>query len=160
MKLLCDEMLKGLGRWLRAAGYDTAIAENGVADREVWARACREDRLLITRDRKFREYRDSDQRVLCLGNGRLSDHIRQLSALLPIDWQYRPFSRCLLCNTPLQSAAPGLAARVPPRARPDATPLYYCPQCDKVYWSGGHVKRMQARLCRWQRGDYGPQAES
>jgi uncharacterized protein with PIN domain len=23
---LCDEMLKDLGRWLRAAGYDTVIA--------------------------------------------------------------------------------------------------------------------------------------
>jgi uncharacterized protein with PIN domain len=26
---LCDEMLKGLGRWLRAAGYDTVIAAAG-----------------------------------------------------------------------------------------------------------------------------------
>ncbi|NIO40077.1 MAG: hypothetical protein GTO41_07735, partial [Burkholderiales bacterium] len=23
MRFLCDEMLKGLARWLRAAGYDT-----------------------------------------------------------------------------------------------------------------------------------------
>jgi uncharacterized protein with PIN domain len=25
LRLLCDEMLKGIGRWLRAAGYDVAI---------------------------------------------------------------------------------------------------------------------------------------
>ena len=25
MKFLCDEMLKGLGRWLRVAGYDTVM---------------------------------------------------------------------------------------------------------------------------------------
>jgi hypothetical protein len=28
-RFLCDEMLVGLGRWLRIAGYDTAIAERG-----------------------------------------------------------------------------------------------------------------------------------
>jgi hypothetical protein len=28
-RFLCDEMLRGLGRWLRAAGYDTVIAEVG-----------------------------------------------------------------------------------------------------------------------------------
>src|SRR4030081_174258 len=27
VRLYCDEMLTRLGRWLRAAGYDTAIAE-------------------------------------------------------------------------------------------------------------------------------------
>jgi hypothetical protein len=29
-RFLCDEMLHGLGRWLRAAGYDTVIAESGI----------------------------------------------------------------------------------------------------------------------------------
>jgi hypothetical protein len=26
LRFLCDEMLRGLGRWPRAAGYDTVIA--------------------------------------------------------------------------------------------------------------------------------------
>jgi H+/gluconate symporter-like permease len=30
VRFLCDEMLKGLGRWLRAAGYVTAIATGGL----------------------------------------------------------------------------------------------------------------------------------
>lgn len=40
LRLLCDEMLKGIGRWLRAAGYDTAIAQDGVADEDLLARSC------------------------------------------------------------------------------------------------------------------------
>ena len=51
MKLFCDEMLLRLGRWLRAAGYDTAIAENAVADAEIIERCAGEGRTLITRDR-------------------------------------------------------------------------------------------------------------
>jgi hypothetical protein len=34
-RFLCDEMLVGLGRWLRIAGYDTVIAERGRNDREL-----------------------------------------------------------------------------------------------------------------------------
>jgi hypothetical protein len=40
MRFVCDEMLRGLGRWLCAAGYDTAIAEGGLPDRILAAR-CR-----------------------------------------------------------------------------------------------------------------------
>jgi uncharacterized protein len=32
LRFLCDEMLRGLGRWLRAAGYDTVIADGGIAN--------------------------------------------------------------------------------------------------------------------------------
>ena len=38
-KFLCDEMLWGLGRWLRAAGYDTATAARGLAGGELLRRA-------------------------------------------------------------------------------------------------------------------------
>src|SRR3977135_3678526 len=51
VRLYCDEMLTRLGRWLRAAGYDTAIAENGMPDAALIARCVAEDRILLTRDR-------------------------------------------------------------------------------------------------------------
>ena len=35
VRFLCDEMLVGLGRWLRIAGYDTAIADRGRRDRDL-----------------------------------------------------------------------------------------------------------------------------
>jgi hypothetical protein len=44
-------MLKGIGRWLRAAGYDTAIAQDGVADEDLLAQARAENRVLLTCDR-------------------------------------------------------------------------------------------------------------
>jgi uncharacterized protein with PIN domain len=47
-RFLYDEMLKGLGRWLRAAGYDTVIAAGGLPDRVIAARCAEEDRVLLT----------------------------------------------------------------------------------------------------------------
>jgi uncharacterized protein with PIN domain len=38
VKLFCDEMLGRLGRWLRVAGYDAAIAKGGATDAEIIAR--------------------------------------------------------------------------------------------------------------------------
>ncbi|MBV9968267.1 MAG: DUF5615 family PIN-like protein, partial [Alphaproteobacteria bacterium] len=51
MRLFCDEMLARLGRWLRAAGYDTGIAEGGLPDSVLVARCLAEGRILLTRDR-------------------------------------------------------------------------------------------------------------
>ncbi|MGH6887170.1 MAG: hypothetical protein ACREGK_13975, partial [Geminicoccales bacterium] len=34
---MCEEMLKG-GRWLRAAGYDTAIAASSTSETVCWRR--------------------------------------------------------------------------------------------------------------------------
>lgn len=69
-KLLCDEMLMRLGRWLCAAGYDTAIAASGSSDRALFEEARLEGWLLVSRDRKLAEYRDAD--TPCAGaDGRL-----------------------------------------------------------------------------------------
>jgi uncharacterized protein with PIN domain len=43
-------MLKGIGRWLRAAGYDTAIARAGALDENLLAQARSEERVLLTCD--------------------------------------------------------------------------------------------------------------
>src|SRR5438128_10712908 len=51
VRLYCDEMLARLGRWLRAAGYDTAIAAGGLPDAALIARCAAEARILVTRDR-------------------------------------------------------------------------------------------------------------
>src|SRR5207248_9325475 len=47
--LYCDEMLTRLGRRLRAAGYDTAIAESGLADTRITAQGGTDARVVPTR---------------------------------------------------------------------------------------------------------------
>ena len=61
LRLLCDEMLKGVGRWLRAAGYDAAIVDDGAGDDALLARAHREPS--TSRDRRaILEHADGDDR--------------------------------------------------------------------------------------------------
>ncbi|MDX6381183.1 MAG: uncharacterized protein QOI57_2207, partial [Rubrobacteraceae bacterium] len=57
MKFLCDAMLGGLAKWLRAAGYDTYYARDGtdISDGSLVRMALEEGRVLLTSDRGFLE---------------------------------------------------------------------------------------------------------
>jgi len=150
MKLLCDEMLMRLGRWLRAAGYDTAIAHSGYADREIVAQAVREGRLLITCDRRMAEHKRATSRLILLETQGLHEQAREVAGRLRIDWMYRPFSRCLACNTLLERGDDKHFLMVPPESRKVIEEVYICPGCGKTYWHGSHVVRMRRKLAAWK----------
>jgi hypothetical protein len=150
MRLLCDEMLARLGRWLRAAGYDTEIATGGVSDQALVARCIAEGRLLLTRDRHLTEIAVArGVQVARLPDLGIEPQARMLRRQLGIDWQHAPFSRCLADNALLAPAPPEAAAQAPPRSRAAGGSLRVCPNCARVYWPGGHVRRMLARLAAW-----------
>ncbi len=152
--LLCDQMLARLGRWLRAAGYDTAIQDQATTDRALLERALGEGRLLITRDRKLAEFRQAPGAVLVLAGNRLADSARELTERTAIDWLHRPFTRCLLCNALLAPAPAEARARLPEGARALAADATWCPACDKIFWPGSHARRMRAHLEAWARGEF------
>ena len=149
-RFLCDEMLHGLGRWLRAAGYDAVIASGGLPDRALAARCAEEDRILLTKDRDLAATVAGAARVLLLPGNGIDKAARALRGALDIDWQHAPFTRCLVDNAPLKAAPPCSAARVPEKSRAAGGPLRVCPECGRLYWPGGHVRRMQQRLAAWQ----------
>ena len=96
-RFLCDEMLHGLGRWLRAAGYDTVIAKGGIPDRELARRCAGEDLILLTRDRHLAATAAGIAPVV-LFKGKSDEPARALRTALHIDWQHAPFSRCIVDN--------------------------------------------------------------
>lgn len=146
LRFLCDEMLAGLGRWLRVAGYDTAIAERGCPDRDLVAQACREERILLTRDRRLVEIRRARDRTLVLAADGIDTCAAELSRRLTLDWTRSPLSRCTLCNTKLQLADRRMQARLPPGVGQSGAPVTVCPTCGRLYWEGSHVRRIRQRL--------------
>ncbi len=147
MKLLCDEMLKGLCRWLRAAGYDAEQASEGESDRNLLARAHASGRILLTRDRKLQEHRNAADTLCLLNCNGVDACARELTEKLAIDWLYKPFSRCLICNVPLDLLPRGDFSQAPVDVR-DQT-LLHCPSCKRIYWEGNHVQRMRIKLRNW-----------
>lgn len=150
-KLLCDEMLARLGRWLRAAGYDTAIAEGGTPDAVLIAQARAEGRILITRDRHLASHVGAAMKLWLLHATAIEEQARELRDQYAIDWMRAPFTRCLVDNTMLIMAPAERAALVPPQSRDAGGPLRECPSCGRLYWPGGHVRRMMSRLATFHR---------
>lgn len=140
-------MLKGLARWLRAAGHDTDIAHDGETDRELIRRARASGRLLITRDNKMMEFRNAADTVCLLHCTGIDNCAKALKEKTSVNWLHRPFSRCLLCNTPLTGIKNSTNIVVPDDVRD--SPLFQCSTCKRVYWAGGHVQRMREKLELW-----------
>jgi len=148
-RFLCDEMLTGFARWLRAAGYDTRLCDSGWKDRDILALARKEQRFLITRDHKLSEFRDAGDTVIWLRCNDIDTCASELGQKTYINWLLAPFSRCMRCNTLLVKAEPAALSRVPDGSQKLADPLMFCPVCDKVYWQGSHVERMLEKLQSW-----------
>ena len=87
-RILCDEILVELGRWLRIAGYDTAIAARGCRDRDLVEQARDEEGILLTRDRRLVEIRRASHPTIVLERNNIDacaeELVRRLSISRPL----------------------------------------------------------------------------
>ncbi len=145
-RFLCDEMLTGLGKWLRAAGHDTLIASAPHRDRELVRTCLDHDRRLLTCDRRMLEITHADKVTCVLSAQGVQAQVIELNRSLDIDWLAAPLSRCLLCNGLLTDVAVQQIDRLPPDIRQGGQPVSRCTARDKLYWQGSHYRRLRARL--------------
>jgi uncharacterized protein len=143
MRFLCDEMLGRLARLLRAAGYDTYLAADGEDDAELIKLARREGRILVTRDKRLAAA--AEESVLVRGFG-VDAEAKSLTRAVLMDWDFAPFTRCVMDNAHLREATEAEIARMPAKARALGGPLRACPACGRLYWPGSHVRRMAHKL--------------
>jgi uncharacterized protein with PIN domain len=142
-----DAMLGRLARWLRVLGYDASY-DAGLADPVLVERANAEGRVLLTRDRPLLRELHPDRFVEI----RVDEPLQQLKAVadaLSLQAPAELFTRCLLCNTPLEVVPPAEALPLlPPDVRDLPGPVRRCPTCGRLYWDGSHVRRMRNALER------------
>jgi uncharacterized protein with PIN domain len=143
MRFLCDEMLARLARLLRAAGYDTYLAARSEPDATLLQIAQREGRILLTRDKRLAAA--APESVLIHGFG-VAAEARSLTREVVMDWDFAPFTRCVVDNAHLRDATEAEIARMPRQSQAMAGPFRACPACGRLYWPGSHVRRMTAKL--------------
>jgi len=144
-KLLADGMLGRLAKWLRILGYDTAY-DPRLDDNELVRRARAEGRWLLTRDHELAERRGVHS--LLVESEHLLPQLMQVRSHLGRA-KGRPFSRCPVCNTPLEKvSSEEVQGRVPQFILQSHRRFRRCPSCDRIYWPGTHWKRMQERVAQ------------
>jgi uncharacterized protein len=149
-RFLCDEMLARLCRYLRAAGYDAALARDGIRDRDLLRQCQEETRRFLTLDRRIHEHKAAVGVVVLLHTSRLEEQAQVLANVFGLDWLARAFTRCLVDNTPLLPATARERARFPWLPPGSDHPVAACPRCGRVYWRGSHYQRMREKLEAWQ----------
>jgi uncharacterized protein len=66
---------------------------------------------------------------------------------LQLTGQSRPFTRCLCCNVPVQPVDKAeVLQALPAQVAAAHRTFMHCPVCERVYWPGGHHRRMLAML--------------
>ena len=115
-------------------------------DPTVVARARREGRRLLTRDRRLAETAGAG--ALWIAAQAPMEQAEALARLAPVDWRGRRFTRCTVDNALLRDATPAEIAGMPGAAATGPGPFRACPACGRLYWPGSHVRRLAERLDR------------
>lgn len=146
---LCDAMLGGLARWLRAAGY-RAEFDVHIDDGELVRRALQEDKVLLTSDSGILErYAVSEGLVDYVFIPRDLDVIEQLAHVVGEMGLQRRDSRCMECGGELERVELSeVVEHVPEKVQNQCEAYFRCRACCQVYWRGTHWQSISRRLER------------
>lgn len=141
-RFLLDCHLGRLTAHLRMLGFD-CLYQNDYDDSKMAEIAGREQRILLTRDRRLL-MRKAVTHGYCL---RSLDSLEQLTEVLQrfdLAKRISPFHRCLRCNHPLEPVEKNVILdRLEPLTKQYFDEFHICPACGQIYWKGSHYERMQ-----------------
>ena len=144
-RFLADVNLGKLARYLRMAGFDTAY-RNDADDPELIEQMHREDRALLTRDRRLL-MRRAVQKGYLVRSDWAADQLSEVLRRFDLQGAVRPFTRCLHCNGGLERVN---KREILERLKP-LTKRYYdtfsrCTGCGRIYWKGSHMEQLDPKV--------------
>jgi uncharacterized protein len=154
---LADAMLGSIARKLRFFGFDTLYIAHA-HDNEILKMGIEQDRVILTADKElFKRIVKVGARGVLVGGGpsELEDlaHIFTKCGITSIDMNDIG-SRCSVCNGLLEERTSDEVKNksdnyddvliVPDRVIACHTQFFQCTTCGKIYWEGGHLKRIRA----------------
>lgn len=144
-RFIADVHLGKLARLLRLLGFDT-LYRNDYSDRQIIRLALAEHRIILTRDRGLLKVRTVSHGY-CLHTTVPLQQVRDVLRRFDLVKRAQPFSRCIACNGVLVAVAKeSVAHRLPEKVACSFTQFWQCCSCDRIYWQGSHVQRMNAVL--------------
>jgi uncharacterized protein with PIN domain len=155
LAFFADAMLGRLTRWLRILGYDTAY-EKVITDEVLIERTIREDRWLLTRDRRLALRKVLRSRHTLIASDDLEGQLRQLHRELNVELgvNHQRGYRCADCNDVLTSISHDDAIPlVPPFVARQYREFLQCPRCHRVFWPGTHWEDFLGRLAAARKED-------
>ena len=145
LRLIADEQLGRLSRWLKIIGQDV-VYRNHWSDEELVALAQSEGRTILTRDSHL-PGKAGGWPVYLVRENLPALQLREVVEHFQDRIRIEVFSRCVECNTPLlEIAKPQVEGKVPPFVWKTQTEFRTCPACGKIFWSATHRDRIEVQL--------------
>jgi len=141
-RFLLDSHLGRLAAYLRMLGFD-CLYNNDYHDDGIADILAEDPRILLTRDRRLL-MRKVVQNGYCLRSLEPPQQLVEVVRRFDLTDKIAPLHRCLRCNHPLQPVSKNAVLdRLQPLTKRYFDEFHLCPACDKVYWKGSHVERME-----------------
>ena len=148
-KFIVDSNVGKLAKWLRMLGYDAVFFE-GDDDAYMIDRALKEGRVILTRDSHIMKrgvVTSGRLRAILIDSDEPEPQVLQVIQSQHLDFQSRPFTICLECNSPLKERSKEeVKDRVPPYVFKTQQQYMECPVCQRIYWRGTHWHAMLKKL--------------
>ena len=140
-----DGHLGKLTRNLRLLGFDVAYDQQA-NDRELLEVMTRENRALLTRDRRLLMHAIV-QHGYCPRSQNADDQTIEVIRRFDLLGLIAPFTRCLRCNEKLREVAKDdVIEKLEPLTKTYYEQFRRCTGCGQIYWPGSHFEKLQKRV--------------
>lgn len=140
-------MLGSVARKLRIFGFDTLYVAHAHDD-EILKIGIEQNRVILTADKELfkRAVKAGTAGVLVSGASDVEDlvHILAKNGITSVSLDGIG-SRCSVCNGLLEARTPAqVKVSLPGKVAELQSEFYQCTSCGKVYWEGGHLRRIRS----------------
>ncbi len=144
MRLIADNMLGKLAKWLRFMGYDV-LYPKVADDKELVNISRNEDRILLTRDKELVKIKDLN--FIYINSAVLDEQLTQIINELKITTIKDSFTRCPECNMILEHVDKiEVKENVPAGVYQNQSEFWYCKDCNQYFWQGTHYTKIKNKL--------------
>ncbi|MCF7884889.1 MAG: Mut7-C RNAse domain-containing protein [Candidatus Marinimicrobia bacterium] len=136
-------MLGKSAKYLRMLGYDT-IYPPPDNDNALIKLASRTNRIILTRSADLYNSTPQKDTIILIHANQFSKKFKEI--INKTGLQFRPqklYTRCLLCNNKVKKIKKSeIKEQLPEKVKKHFDVFMFCSHCEKIYWRGGHTKRM------------------
>lgn len=146
-RFIADINIHDIARTMRALGLDV-FQDSALSPQEIVDISINEKRIILTTSRQLLKRKRVVHGIFVRQSNREAQ-IQKIVNCFSLKGLCKPFSRCLLCNTLLETVAKeSVMERIPPKTRNYCNDFARCPSCDRLYWKGTHYQKIKAKVDR------------
>ncbi|HAA84431.1 MAG: Uncharacterized protein XD42_1071 [Thermodesulfobacterium sp. 37_54] len=144
IKFFLEGSLKGLGKWLLFLGHPVIFCEGKISDQDILKH--KDCVFLITSPETAIRLEKAGVKFLLLPRDNLKTQLKLCLNRLNLKPELK-LNLCTLCGGQLIPVnKEDFKSLIPEKVYQRYEEFNYCPSCQKLYWEGDHVKRLQEKF--------------